>query len=106
VILIGQEKRLREPLAIGPRARRGLAVGGVLVALGAAGGIVALVSSGDSAPPAGCVRIPVASTTGGGRVQECGADGRALCAHPSAASFSIELLRSACRQAGDPLGPA
>jgi hypothetical protein len=87
MIMIGQSKRLTEPLRWG---RREKSVVAVLIAL----------SSGSPAR-SDCVEVTFASTLGGATIHACGAHARHVCA--AGASRGIEPeLRAACRRAGFP----
>jgi hypothetical protein len=100
MIMVGQNKRLSEPLRWGRREKSAVAVLIAFVVLAAAGlGAYALTSG--SAARSDCVEVTFASTLGGATVHACGAHARHVCA--SGAFHGIEPeLRAACRRAGFP----
>ena len=79
---------------------RGLAA---LLGIAAVVAIVALVANGSNSPstPAGCIRIEVASTMGGGSTQLCGQTARHFCLSPAADDEQSYLAK--CRDAGYPV---
>ncbi|HEX4107652.1 MAG TPA: hypothetical protein VHX88_05930 [Solirubrobacteraceae bacterium] len=104
MIMIGQEKRLRESAPLSARAHRGLTALGAVVALAAVGGTVGALESGSSPAPRGCVRLVFPEVLGAAKFQDCGAAGRMLCAHPEASQLPHAELVAACREAGDRVG--
>lgn len=100
----GRSQRLTGPLS--PRAKRTMAVGGVLAVVGFTGlGVWAGTHSGSYGPSRnGCVTVSVPSSTGGAIMHDCGASARALCKTAYAGHDKIAVLTQAqCRLAG--LGP-
>ena len=100
MIMIGQSKRLSEPLRWGQREKSAVAVVTVCVLIAAAGlGAYALTSG---SPARGdCVDVTFASTLGGARLHDCGSRARDVCASGAFPGIEREL-RVACRRAGFP----
>jgi hypothetical protein len=100
MIMIGQSRRLSQPLRWGRRER--IAVVTVLVA-----SLCALVGLGVYALTSGarargdCVTVTFASTLGGAELHGCGERARHICASGDFAGISEEL-RVACARAGFP----
>jgi hypothetical protein len=107
MIMVGQSKRLREPLSGGQRRALYATLGGLLavvVALAAYGAVAhdAATTSGH-----GCVNVTVASTTGGGILHECGRAAKRWCRMESLSHGALaSLARPQCRLAGYPFGSA
>ncbi len=82
--------------------RRLVLIGGILVAVLAAGIAWAAISSGSyDSSRAGCVTVNVPSGMGGALLHECGAGAKAMCRHAFARSDRVSLLtRPQCRVAG------
>jgi hypothetical protein len=83
------------------RERRLLVVFGVLLAAGVIGAtIVAIVTSGPSTG-AGCIRVDLPSTMGGGTPELCGASAQSFCDSPAAHSAPLNATAlPKCREAG------
>jgi hypothetical protein len=100
MIMVGQSKRLSQPLSWGRREKTVVATlisCAVLAAIGL--GAYALTSGAPARSD--CVSATFASTLGGATVHACGAHARHVCA--SGAFRGIEQeLRAACRRAGFP----
>ncbi len=105
MVMVGQEKRLREPLRW---TRSGIAALAVVAALALAGAVALGLTAfgGASGGGAGCVDVTFASTLGGAKVSGCGKKARAICAGPEAnpAAAAHGRLRAACAAAGLPYG--
>jgi hypothetical protein len=72
-----------------------------VVAIGAGLGTWAVVGGGGTHPKGKCVTVTVGSSTGGGRLQECGAAARSWCTEEATATGSLaSLIRAACRHQG------
>lgn len=103
--MVGQHKRLSEPLRWTRTGR--IATFAVAVALaGASIAAVLVLLLASSTPPAGCIEVPFPSTLGASVAHACGARARSICASPaqSPALVAHGALRQACRQAGLPYG--
>ncbi len=70
-------------------------LGGAVIAA-----VIVLVANGSNSPstPAGCLRIEVGSTMGGGTTQLCGETARHFCLSPAAGDEQSYLAK--CRDAG------
>jgi hypothetical protein len=100
MIMIGQSRRLSEPLRWGRREKALVAVLVTCVVLAAAGlGAYALTSG--SPARSDCVEVTFASTLGGATIHACGAHARHVCASGAFRGIEPEL-RAACRRAGFP----
>jgi hypothetical protein len=100
MIMIGQSKRLSEPLHWGRREKSAVAVLIAFLLLAAAGlGAYALTSG--SPARSDCVEVTFASTLGGATIHACGAHARHVCASGAFRGIEPEL-RAACRRAGFP----
>jgi hypothetical protein len=89
--------------ALTPRGKRVLiAIGAVVVAVGAAFGIWSAVGPDRYGPSAnGCVNVTVANSTGGATLHYCGNDAKAFCRSAYAHTDRISLLgRPQCALAG------
>jgi hypothetical protein len=106
--MVGQAKRLAQPLGL-TRTQRRIALGLALFAvLGVAGvGVWALTDS-SRAIPRGCIQFTTASYTGGATFRLCGRQAAEYCAAPAGvaalpAGASL-AARTQCRRAGYPVG--
>jgi hypothetical protein len=100
MIMIGQSKRLSEPLRWGRRETSAVAVLIAFLLLAAAGlGAYALTSG--SPARSDCVEVTFASTLGGATIHACGVHARHVCASGAFRGIEPEL-RAACRRAGFP----
>lgn len=105
MVMIGQHRRLSEPL----RWTRAGRVGALVVAcslLAAIVTVIVLASLGGSGQRAGCIEVTFPSTLGGSIAQACGVKARSTCADPAKSPALAEhgALRQACRQARLPYG--
>ncbi len=103
--MVGQQKRLSEPLRW-PRGAR-LALAGAGASLIAAAIAVVLIASANAPKHrAGCIEVTFASTLGAAITHACGARARAMCADPAEnpGLAAHGALKAACRQAGLPYG--
>jgi hypothetical protein len=99
MIMFEQSRRLSEPLRWGRREKTVVAVLLSCVVLAAIGlGAYALTSG--SPARAGCIDVTFASTLGGARVHQCGAQARQTCSSPGAVRGIGPQLAVACRRAG------
>jgi hypothetical protein len=103
MIMIGQSRRLQQPLRWGRRERLAVvaALAAALLAL-AALGVYALTRPARARD---CVSVTFASTTGAAQVEGCGARARAICASGAFPGIANEL-RTACAHAGFAFRPA
>jgi hypothetical protein len=103
MIMIGQSRRLSEPLRWGRREKTVVAVLLSCVLL-AAIGLGAFALSSGAPERRDCVTVTFASTLGGAQLHGCGSQARRICASGGFHSISEELA-SACRRAGFPFKP-
>ena len=105
MVMVGQQRRLAQPLRWGRRERWAVGVAGALALAGVAALILALALGGSSNK--GCVQASFASTTGGTIVRYCGARARAVCRQvtPAAADSATQALLDGCRRAGYATAP-
>jgi hypothetical protein len=103
MIMIGQSKRLAQPLRW-TRAGRLAAILAVALLLAAGATAAVIGSTSGSHPRAGCIEVTFASTLGAALARQCGATARSTCAHPaqSPGLAAHGALREACRRAGLP----
>jgi hypothetical protein len=100
MIMIGQARRLSQPLRWGRRERVAVALLVSCLVLVAAGLVAYAITSGSRAR-ADCVEVTFASTVGGATLHACGSRAMHVCG--SGAFHGIEHeLRAACRRAGFP----
>lgn len=100
MVMIGQHRRLSEPLRWTRRTKvAAIAAGAGLLAAVAAAVALALVNA--HARGAGCIEVTFASTLGGAVTHACGAHAREICATPedNPALAAGGALREACREA-------
>jgi hypothetical protein len=104
MVMVGQQRRLEQPLSWGRRERWAvIAIAASLVLAAVAVGIYALTATGSST--AGCVELTTPSTTGSAVVRSCGQDGRDLCRAGVRAGLPVTALRGECRRLRYPFGP-
>jgi hypothetical protein len=85
VPLQGHWDRVNTPLRkTTRRERRIVAVVGGLVAVAVIVSVIVAIGASSPATPAGCIKLEVASTMGGGATQLCGNTAREFCASPAA----------------------
>jgi hypothetical protein len=100
LILVGQHRRASQPLRFGRWGRVLLAV--VLVA--GVAGLIAVLTAGGASARKGCINVSVPSSTGGARIEECGAEARTLCANgPGTTGLPADALREGCASARIPV---
>ena len=106
MVMVGQHRRLQQPLTWGRRER--LAVIAVVVALLLGGAVVAVlaISSSGSSSNAGCVQVTAPSTLGAVVVHSCGQDARNLCRQGGSSGVPVRALRSECARLRYPFGSA
>ncbi len=98
MIMIGQSRRLSQPLRWGRRER--LAVVALLaVAVAALAGLGVYALTSGSRARADCINVTFASTLGGAQLQGCGERARRICAS-GAFPHIAEDLHAACTRAG------
>lgn len=105
MVMVGQEKRLSEPLSWTRAGRFAVSVTALLlVAAAIAGGAWAIFASHKSRQ--GCIDVAFASTLGVAEIHPCAGRARELCANPSQnpAAEAHGALQDACEKAGLPYG--
>jgi hypothetical protein len=105
MILVGQEKRLAEPVTSTGAERRAIKVFAAVLLVVCLAAVAVAVERSRSQSNAGCVTVTVPSYTGAVSAEECGAKAAAWCrtAYASAAGDALaSALRSACRRHGHP----
>ena len=99
MVMVGHSQRLAQPLT---RGQRRTIAAAVLVAVLAAV-LLAIRPGSTPASHAGCVRVVVASSTGGVVISHCGAAARSWCVRERAATDQLALaVQAQCRLAGLP----
>jgi hypothetical protein len=101
MIMFDQSRRLSEPLRWGRRERTAVAMLIAVAAIALLGFVAYGLTSGAKAR-ADCVDITFASTLGGAKIHQCGAQARSLCAKPNALHGLEHQLEEACKRAGFP----
>jgi hypothetical protein len=72
-----------------------------VVVIGAGLGTWTVVGGGGTQPKGKCVTVTVASSTGGGSLQKCGAAARSWCTEEATATGNLASeIRAACRRRG------
>jgi hypothetical protein len=99
MVMVGQHKRLAEPLRWGRRERTIVAVLLGTMALAIAG-LVAYGLSGGAPARADCIAVNFASTLGGAELKGCGSQARRICASGHDFRSIQPELKAACRRAG------
>lgn len=107
MVMVGQHRRLAQPLRWTRAGRVFVLLAGVLTLAAIIALVIAITSSSNPAKR-GCISVTFASTVGGATVQSCGHRARAACEAPRQSSFSgdLQALRSACARAGLPFDVA
>ena len=103
--MVGQQRRLAQPLTWGTRER--WAVGAAVAALCAGVVALVLVAALGGHSGRGCIDATFASYTGAATEHACGAQARAACSQgPGAYSGTAgQALATACRRAGYAAAP-
>ena len=101
MVMVGQHRRLAEPLHLGRREVMILAGVGACMAVAVAVLAVFAIAQGGVHTRAGCIQATTASYVGGGQVRACGADARQLCRSvaSSAPGTPQGEVAAACRRA-------
>jgi hypothetical protein len=105
MILVGQEKRLTEPVTSTGAERRAIKLFAAALVVVCLAAVAVAVERSHRQTSAGCVTVTVPSYTGAVSSQECGARAAAWCraAYASAAGDALaRALRDACRRQGHP----
>jgi hypothetical protein len=103
MVLVGHAQRLATPLT----GRQRWLVGVVVAAIVAVSLWAALRAPGAPTSSGGCVRLVVASSTGGNELSRCGAAARAWCATEYARTDELaKRIQAQCVLAGIPRGVA
>lgn len=107
MVMIGQHKRLSEPLRWTRGARIAVALAGV-VAAAAVAAVIAVASLNAPRHRAGCIEMTFPSTLGGASMHVCGSRARRMCAFPgeNPGLAAHEVLREACERERLPYGTA
>ena len=95
--------RQQQGEALKPHERKGaLIVASVLVAAAAGIGVWQVAeATGGNAKSGKCVSVPIASSTGGGTLSQCGSQARSWCAAEAHTSGVLAgEIRAACRKEG------
>jgi hypothetical protein len=103
MIMIGQSRRLAEPLRWTRAGKIGAATVATLL-VAAVLGVTVFALTGGTSEARGCFEVTFPSTVGAAYLHACGAEAREICATPSrypAAAAGGQLL-AACRRAGYP----
>jgi hypothetical protein len=103
MVMVGQSKRLAEPMRLKRRERWLLAAIVCVLAAAAIGAGAYAYFGGDryGASGAGCINVTVASTTGGATLHACGAGARQWCNREAGREDALALaLQDQCRRAG------
>ncbi len=103
MIMVGQSKRLREPLS--RRQRRALyaTVAGLLAVVAALAVYGAIVGAPNGTSGHGCVSVTFASSTGGATLHECGRAAEQWCKMEAERSGPVaDVAEPQCRLAGYP----
>lgn len=101
MVMVGQSKRLAEPVS-GRQRRVVAALGGLLLAALAALILITALGPGER-PDRGCVDVVVAGSLGGNQLHQCGQSARQWCAsertHPDVLARRVleQCRRSAIR---------
>jgi hypothetical protein len=83
------------------RERRIVWVAGALLAIAALAAVIVAISSSSPSTPAGCIRVDLPSTMGGGTPQLCGNAASSFCASHAAHTRPLnETALPKCREAG------
>ena len=100
MVMVGQNRRLKEPLRWTPAGRIAVAAGGAVL-LAAIVALVVAISLGGPAKRPGCIEATFASSVGGATVKACGAKARRDCADPATSSLGVTgtALRDQCHAA-------
>jgi hypothetical protein len=103
MVMVGQQKRLAQPMRPGRREVWLLAtLAALCVAAAIALAVVALVGGDqNSTSHAGCVNVTIPSTTGGATLHACGQKARSWCASEAARPDAFaKFVLPQCRKAG------
>ncbi len=105
MVMVGQDRRLREPLRWTRGGRLAVAAAGACLLL-AAIGLGLFAALGPSGPAAGCIRVTFPSTVGAATINACGPQARQMCADPqhNRAAAAHGRLRAECARVGLPYG--
>jgi hypothetical protein len=108
MVMVGQSKRLAEPLRWGRRERLALvALLAALVVAVVVVAVLALSSPSQGNESEGCIDVTFASTLGGAKQHACGAQAKLACATGLGRSQSfLSALRVECARAGYRFGAA
>lgn len=105
MVMVGQQKRLSEPLSWTRAGRLAVSFAALLLIIAAiTGGAWAIFGSHKGRQ--GCIDVAFASTLGAAEIHRCAGKARELCANPSQnpAAEAHRALQDACEKAGLPYG--
>lgn len=105
MVMVGQHKRLSEPLRWTRGSKIALA-SALACALAAIVAVIIVASANAPKHRAGCIEVTFASTLGAAFAHACGAKARQMCAEPSQnpGLAAHDVLEQACSKAGLPYG--
>lgn len=110
MVMVGQQRRLEQPLRWGRRERWAVFAIVAALILGAAVVVVYAITSSGGSSKAGCVEVTVPSTLGAAVVHSCGQDARNLCRQGTKSQVPVDALRAECARLhyafGSPAQPA
>jgi hypothetical protein len=100
--LEGHWKRVQTPLrSVSRREARAIAIVAVLAAIALAIVSYAIVHGGSSRDEPACIRVTIASSTGGATLRACGEDAARWCRSMAARDDALaRKVKSRCRRAG------
>jgi hypothetical protein len=103
MVMIGQSRRLAEPLRWTRAGKVGVAAV-VTLLVAAVLGVSVFALTGGTREARGCFEVTFPSTLGAAYLHACGARAREICATPSRylAAAAVGQLQAACRRAGYP----
>lgn len=107
MVMVGQHRRLSEPLRWPRGGRLAVILVGIAGALAVAA-VIVIASLNMPKHRSGCIELTFASTLGGAAMHACGTHARSLCAtpgqNPGLAAHGV--LEQACQRAKLPYGNA
>jgi hypothetical protein len=105
MVMVGQHKRLSEPL-LWTRGSKIALASAIACALAALVAVIIVASANAPKHRAGCIEMTFASTLGAAFTHACGTKARQMCADPSQTPglAAHGVLRQACSKAGLPYG--
>jgi hypothetical protein len=105
MIMVGQSKRLREPMSRRQRRTLYATLGGLLAVVVALAAYGAVANDPGATSGHGCVSVTFASSTGGATLHECGRAAEQWCRMESQRHGAVASAAAPqCRLAGYPFG--